>query len=876
MKNCINCGYSLADEAMFCEECGTKQPAISTTAKCGNCGAELDANSKFCPECGTPVTSQTRHSGVQNPAPAVNTAPCSPVSQIDENTILVNIKGIPFKLKYVEGKNYGREDELLDFFIGETPVTQALWMTVMGDNPSKNNANLMFPVTNIDASTATAFTIKLRKLLGVKFELPSEKQWCYVYSGGKHSKGFKFAGSNNKNEVSWGYRKIHPVGELLPNELGVYDIIGSIFEVLNSGYEIIAYVNINNRVDINVEEWDPDIPEVYGMRLAINIPLEPLEGEQSPLKSILETYQAAMLQRRQSAIEDIERALQEEAKARNSDMTAKALSHIETRKNEIAVLENEEKTKIAERKPLISKIDELIKSEQAKRIEELTEQQKKLNEEVSALKKATQEAQDILSSKEKELKAAQTTISESQETISTSEAELEKFFHRFSVVLLKRVDYGLFNTNGEKFDKVLIEQTGCTKEQIRTWNKELRASGKVVIGENLSRPDARSWMQAINAASGTAEVDNPYDDEEEDEIQENLETTLSEAKNALDGAQKQVAELEKVIEETSARAKKAKSECTKKEKKLATVQKELESINFTFEKDFLIFNDAPEEKLFLPEIYDEESDVFAKLMNKAAELRANPEARKEVSVGDVLKGFVRYTPGDKVERMFDRVFQDDRLKDIDDAKNLIDAVSASLTKEGVEWKPYIVPYLSDSENSKLGITSPMNYTVVNDNTLVIVCDGEMPERVYTLPFTEYNKPDEDEEDKAWKVTPEIDNNSLFKIEIENAVVLGDVTRMSRGFFCSFSELHTIVLPNAIEEIKMNAFDEIKNLESIILPENLEVLYSFAFNECGIKYLKLPKATRKAYKDSADFCPDFIVGLVPHQAKLYESILLRCF
>lgn len=159
MKICINCGVELEDNAIFCEECGIKQ--IEQKKFCSNCGAELSANNKFCMECGTPVaTDNIAPAPIQMPSPTtapIHTASCNnieevTVSQPDNSTITVVIKGVTFNLKLVGGKDYGTNKEITDFFIGETTVTQALWFTLMNDNPSVDNSDINLPVTNIDPS----------------------------------------------------------------------------------------------------------------------------------------------------------------------------------------------------------------------------------------------------------------------------------------------------------------------------------------------------------------------------------------------------------------------------------------------------------------------------------------------------------------------------------------------------------------------------------------------------------------------------------------------------------------------------------------------------------------------------------------------------
>ncbi|MCB0610294.1 MAG: formylglycine-generating enzyme family protein [Lewinella sp.] len=122
------------------------------------------------------------------------------------------------------------------FYMGRFPVTQVLWVTVMEDNPSNFRAEPpgMRPVEQISWHDAQAFIKKLNKLTGKNYRLPTEAEWEYAARGGKESQGYKYAGSDKLKEVGW-YRDIShgetkPVGQKDPNELGLYDMSGNVFE----------------------------------------------------------------------------------------------------------------------------------------------------------------------------------------------------------------------------------------------------------------------------------------------------------------------------------------------------------------------------------------------------------------------------------------------------------------------------------------------------------------------------------------------------------------------------------------------------------------------------------------------------------------------
>jgi formylglycine-generating enzyme required for sulfatase activity len=128
-----------------------------------------------------------------------------------------------------------------DYYIGQYEVTQELFKFVMGYNPSHFVGDSL-PVDNISWVDAKTFVYELNKMTGKNYRLPTEAEWEFAARGGRWSKGFNYSGSDNIGEVAWcdgnSGRKTNPVGTKAPNELGIYDMSGNVYEWCSDRYAI--------------------------------------------------------------------------------------------------------------------------------------------------------------------------------------------------------------------------------------------------------------------------------------------------------------------------------------------------------------------------------------------------------------------------------------------------------------------------------------------------------------------------------------------------------------------------------------------------------------------------------------------------------------
>ena len=128
----------------------------------------------------------------------------------------------------------GHEVEVSTFYLNKFPVTQSEWQAVVGTKPwfSKDCPNC--PIEDVTWFDAQVFINMLNQLTGRYYRLPTEAEWEFAAKGGTKSLGYKYSGSNNASIVAWydanSGKTSHVVGTKLPNELGLYDMSGNVWQ----------------------------------------------------------------------------------------------------------------------------------------------------------------------------------------------------------------------------------------------------------------------------------------------------------------------------------------------------------------------------------------------------------------------------------------------------------------------------------------------------------------------------------------------------------------------------------------------------------------------------------------------------------------------
>lgn len=297
---CPNCNKEISNDSKICNHCGSLVKAENEFLECEHCHKTIPSDSNYCPFCGSGITIGEK---------------------FVPETLTVKLEDVNFSFNMILVRHgsvmIGSEDEQMDdgltteeprvlslqndFYIGETLVTQSLWYLVMHQRPSRFGKVgsfadnwIQLPVEDVSWKECQTFIKELNKLSGKSFRLPTELEWEFAARGGEKSQGYRYSGSDNANEVAWfqenSEEETHPIAELNPNELGIYDMSGNVAEFCSDWFteddgETLGRV-IRGGDHLENGDWlrlsssfnrsfmDPEIKDrTVGFRLALSVDL---------------------------------------------------------------------------------------------------------------------------------------------------------------------------------------------------------------------------------------------------------------------------------------------------------------------------------------------------------------------------------------------------------------------------------------------------------------------------------------------------------------------------------------------------------------------------------------------------------------------------
>lgn len=200
---------------------------------------------------------------------------------------IIDVNGIPIRMIGVPGgkidcRGLTKTIELNNFYISETEVTQALWVSIMGENPSLCQIGDSLPVENVDLMDCMNFIGKLDSVSGLCFDIPAYSEWLYVaHLGNQQPDGCVIDSlawhKDNSDNIT------HAVKHKNPNSLGVYDMNGNVAEWTISGSDPLFFVaggSFEDEMDrFNADEYEIVHWKIKLETIGLRLVLYPVESK---------------------------------------------------------------------------------------------------------------------------------------------------------------------------------------------------------------------------------------------------------------------------------------------------------------------------------------------------------------------------------------------------------------------------------------------------------------------------------------------------------------------------------------------------------------------------------------------------------------------
>jgi len=234
---CLSCGSRNKDEAVFCTKCGA-----NLQKKCPLCGEMHTYDTLYCPKTGRNIKEQERK--LEEHEKELEEYEKKQQRELKESMVLISGDTFLMGSKFADAKPI-HHVTVNSFYIGKYPVTNKEYCLY---DPSHNNPGDDLPVVNVNWNDAIKYCKWLSSETGKNYRLPTEAEWEYACRAG--TKTDYYWGNKMDDSYCW-YKdnsgnKIHPVGQKMPNEFGIYDMSGNLWEWCNDWYGYYTSDTISN------------------------------------------------------------------------------------------------------------------------------------------------------------------------------------------------------------------------------------------------------------------------------------------------------------------------------------------------------------------------------------------------------------------------------------------------------------------------------------------------------------------------------------------------------------------------------------------------------------------------------------------------------